>query len=110
MNMNTTPMSYCTSNLPGEINLRCCVLPPLDVLPTLENFNFFAEEIASVFLLGFKIRTMNRDVFPQLSFENGSKPNGIIAKKTKPDGKAKTTGFGMNRKLKSTNQFCKHDM
>ena len=67
-------------------------------------------EIASVFLLGFKIRTMNRDVFPQLSFENGSKPNGIIAKKTKPDGKAKTTGFGMNRKLTSTNQFCKHDM
>ena len=83
---------------------------PLDVLPTFVNFNFFAEEIASVFLLGFKIRTMNRDVFPQLSFENGSKPNGIIAKKTKPDDKAKTTGFGMNRKLTSTNQFCKHDM
>ena len=83
---------------------------PLDVLPTLENFNFFAEEIACVYLLDFKIRTLNQDVFPQLSFENGSKPNGIIAKKTKPDGKAKTTGFGMNRKLKSTNQFCKHDM
>ena len=49
MNMNTTPMSYYTSNLPGGINLRCCVQPPLDVLPTLENFNFFAEEIASVF-------------------------------------------------------------
>ena len=40
MNMNTTPMSYYTSNLPGGINLRCCVQPPLDILPTLENFKF----------------------------------------------------------------------
>ena len=110
MNMNTTPMSYCTSNLPGEINLRCCVQPPLDVLLTLENLIFLAKRSFAFFLLGFKIRTLNQDVFPQLSFENGSKPNGIIAKKTKPDGKAKTTGFGMNRKLTSTNQFCKHDM
>ena len=109
MIMNTTPMSYCTSNLPGGINLRCCVQLPLDILPRLRISNF-AEEIASVFLLGFKIRTLNQDVFAQLSFENGSKPNGIIAKKTKPDGKAQTTGFGMNRKLTSTNQFCKHDM
>ena len=52
----------------------------------------------------------NQDVSAQLSFENGSKPNGIIGKKTKPDGKAMTTDLGMNRKLTSTNQFCKHDM
>ena len=41
----------------------------------------------------------NQDVFAHLSFENGSKPNGIIGKKTKPDGKAMTTDLGMNRKL-----------